>query len=348
MIAWIDIDNAPHVAIFAPIIRDLEAQGARVHVTARARTYVTDLLGQAGIVHDVIGQGQPRGFLAKATAVGLRSLALARWARGRRLDVAVGHGSRSLPIAARMAGVPNLTTFDYEHISTSIFERFCDRIVLPRVVLDATGKRGAPWASYEGFKEEVYLSEAPRNTSARAALGIRDESILAVVRPPSRTAHYHNSLSEEIEAALLERVDLVSETRIVWLRRDPGDPVPSGKNIVAPDLPVHGVSLLAAADLVISGGGTMTREAALLGTPAYSIFTGPTGAVDMELARRGWLSLIRTPSDVDKIEFVRKSPTDRPRTSSRVREELLTHIIATARHSTAPAREVSWESPSSI
>jgi predicted glycosyltransferase len=346
MNVWIDIDNAPHVAVFAPVIRDLRAQGAQVSVTARARTFVPEMLDRAGIAYEVIGRGQPSGFLAKACAVSARAFALAGWARGRRLDVAVGHGSRSLPIAARMAGVPNLTTFDYEHVNAGIFERFCDRIVVPRVVLDAHGRRGAKWSAYDGFKEEIYLPATPPETTIRAEMGVPTEAILVVVRPPSRSAHYHDDASERIAAALLDRVADARTARVVWLRRDPDEAAPQGANIVSPKAPVDGVALLAAADLVVSGGGTMTREAALLGTPAYSIFTGPVGAVDAELTRRGWLTPIRTPEDVAAIRIERKQPAQRPRIGSAVREQLLSHIIATARREAALTREVSWESPS--
>jgi predicted glycosyltransferase len=106
------------------------------------------------------------------------------------------------------------------------------------------------------------------------------------------------------------------------------------------------VALLAAADLAVSGGGTMTREAALLGTPAFSIFTGPVGAVDAELTRRGWLTPIRAPEDVAAIRIEHKQPAQRPRIGPAVREQLLSHIIATARREAALTREVSWESPS--
>jgi len=301
MNVWIDIDNAPHVAFFAPLIRELRAEGATVRVTARDRTFVPGLLDGAGIAYDIIGRGQPSGFLAKAGAIGWRALELARWARGRGLDVAVGHGSRALPIAARLVRVPNLTTFDYEHVQTGIFERFCDRIVVPRVVLDARASRSAKWSAYDGFKEEAYLSPVPADTTIRADLGVPDDHVLLVIRPPSRSAHYHDAASEAILASLLKRLENSEKATAVWLRRNPHDAVPGGSRIISPSAPVDGIALASAADLVVSGGGTMTREAALLGTPSYSIFTGPVGAVDAELTRRGWLRPVRSAEDVAGI-----------------------------------------------
>ena len=60
---------------------------------------------------------------------------------------------------------------------------------------------------------------------------------------------------------------------------------------------------------MISGGGTMNREAAALGVPVYSIFRGKIGAVDSYLADQGRLVLLETVEDVrTKIKAVRREP----------------------------------------
>jgi predicted glycosyltransferase len=314
---WVDIDNAPHVQIFRPIVESLRSSGAEVEVTARDRTFVPQLLDAAGIAHTVIGRGQPRDAFSKIAAIASRTAELTRFGSRRGFDVAVAHGSRSLPPAARMAGVKNLTMFDYEHVSTWMFRHFCDRILVPRAVLEratARARAGAdrgPWVPFDGFKEEIYLTDQPRDASIRSRLGVSDEDVLAVVRPPSRTAHYHDRQSEAILAALTARLAAAAAhgVRTVWLARNPGDPVPhvsDAPGFLVPRDPLDGPSLLAAADLAISGGGTMNREAALLGTPAYSIFTGPTGALDEELIRDGRLVAIRDAAGVDSIPFTKK------------------------------------------
>src|SRR5437016_13924893 len=71
---WIDIDNAPHVQIFRPIISRLRERGATVEVTSRGRTFVPELLQAAGIDHTLISRGQPAGVLATAGALLGRSL----------------------------------------------------------------------------------------------------------------------------------------------------------------------------------------------------------------------------------------------------------------------------------
>jgi uncharacterized protein len=329
---WIDIDNAPHVQLFCPIISRLRARGASVEITSRGRTFVPELLRAAGIDHTVIERGQPSGSLAKAASLARRAISLARFARGRCFDVAVGHGSRSLPIAARLARVRNMTMFDYEHVSTWIFRRFCDRILVPRAIA-GVGAGHRAWRAFEGFKEEIYLADFSPDASVRASLGVREDEVLAVVRPPSRTAHYHDERSMAILSAVLERIGGASGVHAVWLRRDPGDAPPVGRenNVIVPDAPLDGPSLLAAADLAISGGGTMNREAALLGTPAYSIFTGAQGALDADLIRQGRLVPIRALSEVDRISLAKKSPNARPRLNSRLRDFIVDQIEELAR-----------------
>jgi hypothetical protein len=346
MKAWVDIDNAPHVQLFRPIISRLRELGAEVEVTSRNRTFVGDLLDAASIKHTVIGQGQPSGFGAKAAALASRTLALTRFAAGKRFDVAVGHGSRALPPAARLSGVPNLTMFDYEHVSTWLFRRFCDRILVPRAVVDGTSRPlpSGPWRAFDGFKEEIYLAGFRADPSIRERLGVAPGKIMAVIRPPARTAHYHDSRADAILDAVTARLSRESDVSMVWLRRDPGDPVPNGReisNVIVPPAPLDGPSLLAASDLVISGGGTMNREAALLGTPAYSIFAGPLGVIDQELIRLGRLTPIRSPEDVDLIPLRAKGSAAPTVIHSRLREFVVDQVadLATSKRSSGKGRQ---------
>ena len=340
MKVWIDVDNAPHVQIFRPIIARLGELGAEVTVTARARTFVPELLEGAGIPYTVIGGGQPAGVVRKSAALASRIVALAAFASKRRFDVAVAHGSRSLPPAARVLGIANLTMFDYEHVSTWLFRRFCDRILIPRAVLDQEGRtlpRG-PWRPFDGLKEEIYLAGFHPDASIRARLGVREDEVLVVLRPPSRSAHYHDAESETVLAALTERLAVEERARVVWLRRDPGDAVPRVKHaprFLIPEKPLDGPSLLAAADLAISGGGTMNREAALLGTPAYSIFTGPVGAIDRSLTDSGRLVLVRTEREAAAIPFVKKPSAPPQAFGTELREFVIGQIQDVARKEAA-------------
>ena len=293
------------------MIQRLRDLGADVQVTARDRTYVPQLLHSFRIPHTVIGHGRPESAVAKARSLASRTAQLMRYAAGKKFDVAMGHGSRALAPAARLSGIKNLTMFDYEHVSTWIFRTFCDRILIPRATMERMKDLQPPgrWVPFDGFKEEVYLAEYKVDPSIRVRLGVSPEDVLVALRPPATTAHYHDPKSEDLLRTITARLGSASNVRTVWLRRDLADPIPNLQwvpTFIVPHRPLDGPSLLAAADVVISGGGTMTREAALLGTPAYSIFTGPTGAVDEELSRRGSLVLVRSLEEVERIPLVKK------------------------------------------
>jgi len=331
MNVWIDVDNAPHVQVFRPIIRELAARGSDIAVTARARTYVPQLLDAAGIEHTIVGEGQPRGTTAKTLAMGARVFDLIRFGSRRRFDVAVGHGSRALAVAARFLKVPNLTMYDYEHVADWVFRRFCDRVLIPRAVFDRAPieRQRHPFLPFEGYKEEIYLADFEPDPRIRARLGISEDVVLIILRPPSVSAHYHDARSEGTLEAILRRIAADRAVAAVWLRRDPSDSIPElarASNFIIPPKPLDGPSLLAAADLAISGGGTMNREAALIGTPAYSIFTGPVGALDDELVRSGRLRMIAAPADVDGIRFERRPSGNPPRPSPRLREFVLQQV----------------------
>jgi predicted glycosyltransferase len=81
---------------------------------------------------------------------------------------------------------------------------------------------------------------------------------------------------------------------------------------VVPERVVDAQSLVAFADLVISAGGTMNREAVALGTPVYTTFEGRLGGVDEQLLAEGRL---RRLSDPGELELGRRSgsPTERVR-----------------------------------
>src|SRR5262249_49345126 len=90
------------------------------------------------------------------------------------------------------------------------------------------------------------------------------------------------------------------------------------------DHAVDGLNLMWFSDLVISGGGTMNREAAALGVPVYSIFRGKPAAVDHYLAATGRLKLLEKPKDIETIRLCRGEPPQNPNVH---RSSALTRIV---------------------
>jgi len=310
---WIDITNSPHALFFDPIIRDLHAAGHEVSVTARDYAQTVELLAQRKIEYTLIGRH--RGAKSSAKAVGLlsRSVALVSYARRRRFDVAFSHNSNDLAVAARVHRIPHLIVHDYEHANASyaVNARLATRILVPEAIptsaIVAHGAKPSKVGHFPGLKEHVYLGPDTPAMDLRAILGASSEQVLVVLRPPATMSAYHlgfgNELFSQLISAIGERSDvvgvLVPRTKAQAAELTPTLPA----NIHVPETVLDGPSLISSADLVISAGGTMNREAAVLGTPAYTVFAGKQGAVDDDLIRRG---LLVDAHAVQDVEFVRK------------------------------------------
>ena len=298
MRVWVDLTNSPHVLVFRPLIRLLRDRGAEVEVTAREYAQTMQLLELHGIDATPVGRHGGRSTLGKARVELARLAALRRWARGRRIDVALAHGSHDLTLTARSMGIPSATTFDYEFawLQHQLGCRAATRVVVPEAIpagrLARYGARPPKLRTYPGLKEEYYLADLAPDPAAPASLGVDPARRLVVVRTPPEVSLYHrhgNPLfldvldrlgrDERVHAVVLPRTDEQRE-RIRALA------LPS---LIVPDRAVDAQSLIAAADAVVSAGGTMNREAVALGVPVFTTFGGRLGAVDEGLIRDGRL-----------------------------------------------------------
>ncbi|MCP4574625.1 MAG: DUF354 domain-containing protein [bacterium] len=303
---WFDADNGPHVLIMRPLADALAARGHDVFFTARDRTNTCELLDLYGFEYLRVGGLYGNGMLGKIGGTLRRAWALAGTARRRRPDVSFGHGSRALPIASRLLRVPSLTMYDYEWVDPRIFNWGCKKILLPEAIGEERRREAgisAPKAvAFPGYKEILYLGGKELDTSVAQSLGLREGSTHVLLRPPATTAHYHNAESEVLLAAILKKLAAADDVQLVFLPRTEdqhGLPTAAGMdNVIIPDRVYDGPSLIAAMDLVISGGGTMTREAAIMGVPSFSFFRGRSGMVDEDLAERKKLVLL------DSVEAV--------------------------------------------
>jgi uncharacterized protein len=304
---WVDLTNSPHAVIFAPLVRRLQARGDDVAVTARAFAQTLELLELHGIEHTVIGHHGGGSRPGKARAACDRVRAMVAFGRKGRFDVAIAHGSTDLPMACRLLWIPNTTMFDYEYatLQHSLNCRLANRVLVPDAIpperLRRFGARPPRLVRYPGLKEEYYLAGFEPDPAVPRALGMDGGRIGVVLRPPADVALYHrfeNPLFDAVLERLGRREDVVS----VVLPRTPEQ----GTRIRALDLPsvvvpehaVDGGSLVAGADLVVSAGGTMNREAVVLGTPVYTTFAGRLGGVDERLVAEGRLRPLESADDL--------------------------------------------------
>jgi predicted glycosyltransferase len=318
MRVWVDVTNSPHVVFFRPLLTLLAERGHEVRVSARAFAQTLELLESAGIEHDVVGP--PHGGASragKAAAMARRLPALRRFGRRGHFDLALSHASHELPLAARSLGVPSAYAFDYEFagLQHRLGCRAATRVVVPEAIpqerLDALGAGTAKVRRYAGLKEEYYLHGFEPDAAVLEALGIDRSDLLVVVRTPPDVALYHRH-TNTVFTDVLERLGTSEGVCAVVLPRTPEQRAEiAGRGLPRLVLPARAVdaqSIVALADLVVSAGGTMNREAAALGTPVATTFAGRLGAVDERLVDEGRLAVLR---DAGDLALVRKGPSER-------------------------------------
>jgi predicted glycosyltransferase len=294
---WVDIANSPHVTLFRPVVEELQRLGHDVQVTVWDRGQTASLASHVWPDALVIGSGFRRSVTDKAAAVWTRARTLAEHLQGVALDVALSHNSYSQIVAGRLLGLPVVTAMDYEHQPANhLAFRLADRIILPGAIpFDSVRRFGATRARivrYPGLKEEVALSTFRPDPAFRRSLGLDEERPLVTLRPPAEGALYHRRRNPRFEALALRLNVLQAQvvlsprthSQAEWYRGLPG--------VAVLERAVSGPDLLFHSDLVIGAGGTMTREAVVLGTPCFTLFSGPPAAVDLELIREKRLHVL--------------------------------------------------------
>jgi predicted glycosyltransferase len=299
---WVDLTNSPHVLVMRPVIERLRAAGHDVEVTARDFAQTLELCERFGIEHTPIGRHRGERRLSKAAGLAQRSAALARWARPRGFDLALGHGSNDVTVAASLLRVPSATAFDYEwaRVQHTINCGLARAVVVPDAIpperLRPYGATEGKLRRYPGLKEEYYLADFEPDPTVLDELGIDRGQPLTVVRTPPEVSLYHR-----FESPLFAQVlDRLRGTQAVVLPRTPEQraEIVARGGLIIPEHAVDAQSLVAFADLVVSAGGTMNREAVALGTPVMTTFAGRLGAVDERLVAEGRLQRLRDPEQV--------------------------------------------------
>jgi predicted glycosyltransferase len=304
---WIDLDNTPHVVFFRPIIEEFQKRGYQVVLTARACFQVCELADRFNMPYKRIGRHYGKNRLLKVAGLFIRSFQLIPFVLKEKPAIALSHGSRSQMLLAEILGIPSILIFDYEFTKRSLGANPSWMIVPDVLPEDIVKVNKDHVLKYPGTKEHVYVSDFKPDPSIREELGTRENDLLVTIRPPATEAHYHSRKSEELFEAVIDFLSRTPNLRMVLLPRNEKQEALLRKTwprqcnngkIIIPDHVVDGLNLIWHSDLVISGGGTMNREAAALGVPVYSIFQGKIGAVDQYLANSGRLVLLESVEDV--------------------------------------------------
>ena len=314
---WFDLENTPQVLFLEPILARLQHTGVPTVVTVKPQSQTVELAKARGLVFETVGGGNYRGRIRKVLMGLGRAAQLAVWALRRGRPSLLISSSRSATVAARWLGIPAFGLLDYEHSEHRPFTIGCRSIFLPDILDGATlpDRLRRVACFYPGLKENLYIdSMSIDRADCRATLSLDPGSYVVLGRPPALHAHYSDRVDDS--ATLWLRIirdfqadpenQLILSPRdaeqLEWLEREVGH-----LDRVRVLREVHdGPSLIAAADLVVSAGGTMNREAAVLGVPAWSVFTGPPPHIDNCLAAEGRLRWVRTEAE---YAAARRNPT---------------------------------------
>jgi predicted glycosyltransferase len=340
---WLDIENPPQVQYLVPLVRAFERRDAEVLLTARDYGITFELLADRGIEFTPVGRhfGARKAAKVAGTArriVELRSV-LSKVARR---DLVVS-ASRSASLAARSSGIPAFALCDYEYVNLYAFRLARAYVVHPDVIPSqafvARGVRPSRLVPFRGIKEDITFADLDVTTVDPYELpgGLAgSERVVVLVRPPAEESHYHRGESTELFRDVLawlardERVVVVFSPRYEW-QVDRLAAVPWHLPPVVLTTPVPFASLLAAVDVVVSGGGTMTREAAYLGVPAVSIFRGQASAVDRYLQRMGRLLIVDSSADLHDIDLRRLERSGPLNANPRAAEDVVDAVTGLAR-----------------
>jgi uncharacterized protein len=301
---WIDLTNSPHVLVMRPLIEIMRADGHDVEVTARDFAQTLELCERFGIEHTAVGRHRGGRLASKGVGLASRSAELLRWARGRRFDVAMGHSSNDVSVAAWLLRIPSATAFDYEFAwaQHQVNCRLCRVVMVPEAIpperLARYGATPGKLRRYAGLKEEYYLADFEADPAVLTELSLSRDRPLVVVRTPPELSLYHR-FENPLFRGVLDRL-AGSDAQTVVLPRTPGqrEEIARLGAFTVPERAVDAQSLIAFSDLVISAGGTMNREAVALGTPVFTTFEGRLGAVDEALMREGRLHKLSRAEEV--------------------------------------------------
>ncbi len=341
---WIDLANSPHVLFFQPVIAELHRRGVSTVVSARDFAQTVELCRLWDIEAEVVGAHGGAGLAGKASNLVGRVRALRAFARAEAPSVAVSHNSYAQAVAGRTLGLPVVTAMDYEFQPANHLAFRCASLVaVPDVFpLDLLRRQGAKpskvWR-YSGLKEQVALAGFTPDPGYLERAGVAQPGgpPVVVVRPPADMALYHrfqNPLFAEL-LALLKDERHHDAMRVLVLSRTAEQAASIEQagfgELIWKGAALDGRQLVAAADAVISAGGSMNREAAVLGTPAYSIYAGTLAAIDRALVADGRLRLLRSSADLSSLLIERKTSTETPPVDGSLLNAFVDRVLGMAR-----------------
>lgn len=320
---WIDLTNSPHVMFFEPLIKSLREKHDVV-LTARDYQQTLALLEKKGLSYSLLGKHHGKSLATKIKGVFGEIAVRTKFIKDNKPDLTITHQSYYATLAARLSGRKSLYIFDGDGaILQMLGIFFASRALAP----EKLPKRimGVKIEKYPGLKEEVYISSFTPDKDYLAKLGLDSQKMTILIRPEAGSASYIKK--ENVLKPLLDSLEKEEQFQVILLPRTPEQKEyykKSYENFFIPEGILSGPDLAFNVDLVISGGGTMNREAVVFGTPVISAFQNPPLTIDRWLIEAGYMDLIKEPKLLDVQRAIdKKNPYAM---SSAGREKILEHI----------------------
>ncbi len=287
-----DLDNAPQIPAAIPIAEALAKMGHQVLFSVKNRSRAWELMQLHNRQFFKFKDSEHSHIAGKAISTISRALSLTHLIKKHKITRAVGLGSRSLPIAAWMTGIPSITIIDYEWVNTTIYNKFSTTILLPEVITIQNCEKAnintQKVKHFPGIRQNIYInSKATEEETERKIktnhiikqLNIDPTKTNILLRPPATKAHYHNTNTQLAYEKAINQLLKQKNTDLYCIARAK-EKEPRIKQITQV---FNGIELISSFSAIVGAGGTMTREAAALGIPSYTCFKGPMGMVDQYL-----------------------------------------------------------------
>ncbi|HTR75989.1 MAG TPA: DUF354 domain-containing protein [Solirubrobacterales bacterium] len=308
---WVDCTAAAHPLVLRPIIERFEERGDEVFITTREYGQTVGILDRLGMHYTVVGEHGGASRWGKVRALESRSRALTKVVWERRPELALAHGSVDLAVVCWLLRITSVQMQDYEFadLQRKISFRVADRVLAPEAIpvdrLRRIGAKPKKLVRFPGLKEDYYLADFVPDEGIIDDLGLDRTKVIVVVRPPPETSEYH-AKNDLYDATVRRLAAGDGEVQAVIIPRTEEQAVAAralgAPNLLIPDRAIDAQSLIACADLVVSAGGTMNREAVALGTPVFTTFSGRMGGVDEVLIHEGRLRVLEDPEHLPLVK----------------------------------------------
>lgn len=289
---WYDACTGKQVRYGAAITKRLEERGHEIIFTTRKHPDTIPLAEYLGVKFKVVGRYDPRSRFTRLHESLKRQMKFCRMFKESRPDIAISHQSVEQCRVAFGLKMPIISTHD------TVYADEVNRLTLPLIDTLVVSKaipdehlRAYPMKrviKFDGVDEVAWIKDF--RPKQRFDYG----HPLIVVRQMETKAVYAEG-KEDVTLKIAKKLSRYG--KVVFLPRYARRSI---KNLIIPEGFIDSASLVAEADLVVSVGGTIAREAALQGVPSIVVPALGRSEVNEYLHRKGFPIFMVEPSEVTR------------------------------------------------